>query len=241
VQLTIIIATYNAGAHLQDCLDSIQKFAPAETEILVMDGGSSDNTHLILRHFVHPHLTWISEPDKGIYDALNKGVKKAKGKWIHFLGADDRLLPDFRELASKLEEQDTVYYANSEDYYGNRENVWPLLKGPFSKYRLAKFCMNHQCILYPAGVFKKYHYDLKYPVSADYVLNMAVWGDAHFKKRYYPYKIVRYDMTGFSSFTTDEIFKAEKPGLVKRHLGWWIYLRYRIKKSKENRKNNFNI
>lgn len=241
MQLTIIIATYNAGAHLQDCLDSIRKFAPDKTEILVMDGGSSDNTVSILQHFVYPHLTWTSEPDKGIYDALNKGVKKAKGKWIHFLGADDRLLPDFPELASKLEDQYTVYYANSEDYYGKRENVWPLLKGPFSKYRLAKFCMNHQCILYPASVFKKYQYDLKYPVSADYVLNMAVWGDADFKKRYFPYKIVRYDMTGFSSFTTDEIFKADKPGLVKRYLGWWIYLRYRIKKSKENRKNNFNI
>ncbi len=206
-----------------------------------MDGGSTDNTMVIAQEFVYPNLMWNSEPDKGIYDALNKGVKKARGRWIHHLGADDRLLPEFTDLAALLKDEHTVYYANSEDYYGDRENVWPLLKGAFSKYRLAKFCMNHQCIIYPATVFKKYQYDLKYIMQADYNLNMAVWGDDLFKKKYYPFKIVRYDMTGLSSFTKDELFIKDKPALVKRHLGGWIWIRYMIKKTKENRKNNFNI
>jgi glycosyltransferase involved in cell wall biosynthesis len=241
ILITIIIASFNAGLHLADCLGSIREHAFKNTEILVMDGGSSDNTISILRSFNHPNLSWISNPDKGIYDALNKGVKLAKGKWIHFLGADDRLLPGFKELASKLEDENTIYYADSEDYYGDRENVFPLLKGPFTKYRLAKFCMNHQSIIYPAKAFRKYHYDLKYKVAADYVLNMALWGDDDFRKIFFPLRIVRYDMTGFSSFTTDELFKKDKPLLVKRYLGWWISLRYRFKKFKENRKNNYNI
>jgi glycosyltransferase involved in cell wall biosynthesis len=239
--ISIIIATFNAGLHLQDCLESIKEHAVSNTEILVLDGGSTDDTISILKSFSYPDLSWISQPDQGIYDALNKGVKMAKGRWIYFLGADDRLLPGFRALASKLEEENTIYYANSLDYFGNRENVFPLLKGSFTKYRLAKFCMNHQSIIYPAKAFMKYNYQLKYKIAADYVLNMALWGDDAFKKRFYPIQIVRYDMTGLSSFTKDEIFKKDKPQLVKQYLGWWIFLRYRIKKFKENRKNNYNI
>ena len=71
-------------------------------EILVVDGGSTDQTVSILNEFIHPGLSWISEPDQGIYDALNKGIQKARGRWFYFLGSDDLLLPGFSDMAEKL-------------------------------------------------------------------------------------------------------------------------------------------
>jgi len=239
--VSIVIATYNAGAYLEDCLQSIRLYAPESTEVVIMDGGSKDETISILQREAKLVLNWASEPDDGIYDALNKATRKANGRWLYFMGADDRLLPEFKTLAGQLKDPHTVYYANSLDNFGDREHVFPLLKGAFSKYRLAKFCMNHQSILYPAAVFEKYQYNLQYKISADYVLNMQVWGDAQFKKVYYPFTIVSYDMNGVSSQIKDSAFRRDKPELVKKHLGWLIYLRYRIKKYKENRRHNFEI
>ena len=240
-RISIIIATFNAGAYLADCLQSIRLYAPDRTEVVVMDGGSTDNTIDILKKEESLSLKWASEPDHGIYDALNKAIKKASGRWLYFLGADDRLLPPFAELAQELEEDNTVYYASSMDNFGDRKNVFPLLKGYFSKYRIAKFCMNHQSIIYPSAVFVKYQYELKYKVAADYVLNMKVWGDEQFNKKFFPLFIVSYDMNGFSSRTKDQALIRDKSQLVKKHLGWWVYLRYRYKKFKENRRGNYEI
>lgn len=92
--ISIIIATYNAGKTLERCLNSIAPQKNKKIELIIIDGGSTDNTFNI----IHSHESiidfHISEPDKGIYDAWNKGIQKATGEWIMFIGADDMLLPD---------------------------------------------------------------------------------------------------------------------------------------------------
>ncbi|UTW14253.1 glycosyltransferase family 2 protein [Marinobacterium rhizophilum] len=87
---SIVIATYNVESCVKRCLDSIadQKFRNAE--VLVVDGKSRDLTVDVIA--AHPVVSkWISEPDKGIYDAWNKGIALAQGQWIIFIGADDYL------------------------------------------------------------------------------------------------------------------------------------------------------
>jgi glycosyltransferase involved in cell wall biosynthesis len=177
-------------------------------------------------------LKWVSEADKGIYDALNKGVKMAGGKWVYFLGADDRLLPGFSELAAHVQDERTVYYGNSEAYSHEGEVPFALLQGAFSAYRLAKYCMNHQSIIYPAAVFHKYTYDLRYKASADYALNLLLWGDNSFKKQHYPVTVVLYNMTGFSAAGKDIPFMKDKLRLIRKGMGWSMYLRMVIKRYK---------
>lgn len=92
-KITIIIATFNAGAFLERCLTSIRGQKRAEVELLIMDGGSTDSTLQIANDNSDIIDKIVSEKDKGIYDAWNKGIKIAKGDWIMFLGADDVLLP----------------------------------------------------------------------------------------------------------------------------------------------------
>ena len=90
--ISIIIATYNAAKTLKRCLDSIAPQLTNETELILVDGGSKDDKNNIIDSYGDKIDVHISEPDKGIYDAWNKGLKKAHGDWIMFIGADDILL-----------------------------------------------------------------------------------------------------------------------------------------------------
>lgn len=93
VLVTIIIATYNSGKTINAALDSVLKQEYQDWECIVVDGASKDNTIDIVKAYTKKdsRFRYISEPDKGIYDAFNKGWRIAQGEWIHYLGSDDKL------------------------------------------------------------------------------------------------------------------------------------------------------
>lgn len=93
MKISIIIATWNAAKTLRRCLDSIVPQMTNQTELIIVDGGSEDETNDIIDSYGDCISVHLSEPDKGIYDAWNKGIRKSHGDWIMFLGADDILLP----------------------------------------------------------------------------------------------------------------------------------------------------
>ena len=93
MKYSIIIATYNAEKYLERALTSVVEGTSGDYELILIDGGSKDSTLEIIQRFKKYISYSLSERDKGIYDAWNKGIKKATGDWIMFLGADDRLLP----------------------------------------------------------------------------------------------------------------------------------------------------
>jgi glycosyltransferase involved in cell wall biosynthesis len=89
--VTIIVATYNAGDLLQGCIDSVRAQGADIAELIVMDGGSSDATLDVVRRNADSVAHWESAPDDGIADAWNKGLEHVRGRWVLFMGADDRL------------------------------------------------------------------------------------------------------------------------------------------------------
>src|ERR1700761_7508109 len=94
---SIIVPTYNSGATLRRCLESLAVQTFTDFEVLVMDGVSTDDTLRITEEMsseFQGRLRLTSEPDKGVYDAMNKGILGARGKWLLFLGSDDRLNDD---------------------------------------------------------------------------------------------------------------------------------------------------
>jgi len=107
-QISIIIATYNAEPYLQLTLDSLKLQTCKNFELIIVDGDSKDNTLSIIMSNKEIITKYISEPDKGIYDAWNKGIKISNGKWICFLGAGDTLIPDafskYIELINQVNE-----------------------------------------------------------------------------------------------------------------------------------------
>ncbi len=88
---TIITPSLNYGHFLEDCLTSVAGQTGVTFEHLVIDGGSTDDSAAVAARF--PHARWTQEPDTGMSDAINKGFARARGDWVMWLNADDRLKP----------------------------------------------------------------------------------------------------------------------------------------------------
>lgn len=121
IQISIVIATWNAAATLKTCLDSIVPQLTEECELVVIDGGSKDATNDIIASYGDKVAYTVSERDNGIYDAWNKGVKAARGKWVAFIGADDVLLPGalkaYLECIRRTEDIDSYDYICAHNEY----------------------------------------------------------------------------------------------------------------------------
>jgi len=89
--VTVIVAVFNAGKTLQQCIDSVTSQTYAHTQLIIIDGGSTDNTLEVIKQNSAKINYSVSEKDRGIYDAWNKGLTQAQGQWVCFLGADDYL------------------------------------------------------------------------------------------------------------------------------------------------------
>lgn len=170
IKVSIIIATYNSEITIRDALESVHKQKFLDWECIVIDGASKDDTINIIKQYAFKdnRFRYISEPDKGVYYAFNKGWKIAKGEWIIYLGADDLLLDN--ALSTLLS-----YSKNSDLVYGNT-----ILD--FGKYRkkqvsmdykvLNKFmCSCHQSIMMRKIVIEKLNgFDTNFKICADYDL-----------------------------------------------------------------------
>lgn len=93
-KISIITSVYNGEKYLEECIRSIAAQRYPNVEYIIIDGGSTDNTTGIIRQYESKLHYWVSEKDKGIYQAWNKGLARATGEWIAFVGSDDILWDD---------------------------------------------------------------------------------------------------------------------------------------------------
>lgn len=95
--LSVIIPTYNSENTIEKCLDSLLAQTFKDFEICIIDGGSLDNTLTIATCYrtQFKNIRIVSEPDEGVYDAMNRGIDFASGKWLYFLGSDDKVFDPF--------------------------------------------------------------------------------------------------------------------------------------------------
>ena len=191
-------------------------------EFLVIDGGSTDDTLAHLRA-QGPALRYVSEPDEGIYDAMNKGIRLTSGKFLYFLGAGDRLLPGVLEAVAaeirKLPGQGqtsrpTLLYGNVDWSHYSRP-----YDGHFNRSKLLRRNICHQAIFYQRSVFERLgFYNTKYPSLADWEFNIRCFNDQGIHKRYIPLRIANYEAGGKSAATPDPAFCVE----LSRLSGGWL-------------------
>lgn len=224
--ISVILVTYNADKFLQRCLDSIYSQHDSPIEIIVMDGGSTDGTPDILHRNTDKLAFWKSEKDGGIYEAMNKALDHARGQWIYFIGADDILTPAFSQMAEALADPQAIYY-------GSVHKAGQKYLGKMAPYKQAKTGINHQAIIYPASVFSVRRYDTRYRISADHVFNMQCHSDDRYHFTFMDFDIAIFNDTGISSLQKDPVFEKEKAGLILKHFGPAIYLRFLFKRLKE--------
>lgn len=229
-KISIITVTLNAARYLERCIESILAYKNLNIEFIIWDGGSVDGTIDIIKKY-EKHITfWKSEKDAGVYDAMNKAVKVATGDWIYFLGADDALLEGAELIVKKFEDRNTIYYGDI-SYSGQR-----MIREAYDSYRLANENICHQAIFYPRDVFDLYKYDLKYPVAADWLLNMKLWSNKRFKFEYHPFIIADFSDSGISSMNRDIKFYEDQLSILRKFMGLRIYARMWFKTIKKGRK-----
>lgn len=95
MKFTIITITYNSVSYLEETMKSVLEQDEADFEYLIIDGGSTDSTLPLVKRYAasDPRIRWVSEPDSGISDAMNKGIRMARGTVIAHLHSDDYYLP----------------------------------------------------------------------------------------------------------------------------------------------------
>jgi putative colanic acid biosynthesis glycosyltransferase len=167
--VSVIIATFNAEATVEMAIRSVLEQA-ASVELIIIDGQSSDNTLNILGKFGSEIATVISEPDNGIYDAFNKGIDRADGEWLYFLGADDKLAPGIlRKIQSSLNLPNVVVYGDVQFENGHQ------MKSGFDRRLWLQNSVHHQGAFYHKSLFNGFRYDIRYKTIADYALNLRVF------------------------------------------------------------------
>jgi glycosyltransferase involved in cell wall biosynthesis len=107
-KVSVVTATFNSEPGLRRTIENMRKLQYTNFEYIVIDGNSKDQTKALLAKSGDIVTKWVSEPDNGIYDAWNKGVRLATGEWISFLGAGDYYLPNalnnyFKHLSTQTE------------------------------------------------------------------------------------------------------------------------------------------
>lgn len=111
MDFTIVTASLNYGRFIGDCLASVAGQEEVTFEHLVMDAGSSDGTAEVVAR--HPHAAFFQEPDEGMSDGINKGFRRARGDWVMWLNADDRLKPGalaaVKEFGDRNPDADVIY------------------------------------------------------------------------------------------------------------------------------------
>jgi len=172
-QISIIIATYNSGKTLKRCLDSIIYQLEEHDEVLIIDGGSKDNTMEIVESYGNKISYSISEKDKGVYDAWNKGVKAAKGQFVVFIGSDDEMLPNTMSLYHSFINKNGNDYdiICGKLYYVNEKGT--VLRKVGEPWNWEKHCKRklnfaHPGMLHNKRLFTRIGYfDLKYKICSD--------------------------------------------------------------------------
>lgn len=173
-RISIIIPCYNAEKLISECLDGVLAQEYDNKEVVVVDGASADRTVEIVRQYVasHSNIRWVSEKDRGVYDAMNKGVGMSTGEWVYFLGADDGIYDRgvLKGIFSTGEAAGVdIVYGNVEFKYSRQ-----IYNGRYDLRRLlfeSNIC--HQGIFYRRSVFEKVGlYDIACKIYADRDFNI---------------------------------------------------------------------
>lgn len=173
-KITVITASYNSEKTISDTIESVLNQKYPNIEYLIIDGSSSDNTISIIKQYENlfeGRLKYISEKDSGIYDAWNKGVKMAQGRWISFVGSDDilfeNIFSDFIEFAKTNED---VNFISSKTLLVT-EDLKPIrVTGtPWSNTMNSYCCIAHVGSLHHKTLFdKKGVFDSNFKIAGDY-------------------------------------------------------------------------
>lgn len=197
--ISIVTPTYNSEEYLEDCILSIKNQKARNFEHIIIDGGSTDSTLSIIRKYENTYpMKWISEPDNGMYDAIAKGFRLAKGEIYCWLNSDDMYMPWTCLAIEKIFKDKNVSWCTGVPAQINPEGILYLISNKTIKYPdfcIKKGWMDGQrcgCIQQESSFWRKDLYnsvggiDIKYKLAGDYHL----WHKFAQKEKLFSYNTV---------------------------------------------------
>lgn len=192
MKLSIITINYNNREGLQKTIGSILAQTWRDFEWIVIDGGSTDGSKELIAQYQDHFAYWCSEPDKGVYNAMNKGIAKAAGEWMNFMNSGDCFYDD-RTLEKVFSQE-----LKADLVYGDWVRVYPdrevHKEAPKKAFNVTVFFENvcHQAMFIRSGILKEQGYDEEMKILADWKrwIEMAIGGSLF---QYIPYTICKFE------------------------------------------------
>ena len=215
MRVSIVTPTYNSARTIVDTILSVNKQDYDDIEHIIIDGGSKDNTLDLIRNTPNRVKKIISEPDKGIYDAMNKGIALATGDIIGILNSDD--FYNSNDVITKVVK--TFQKGEYEGVYGDLEYVDTRNTNRVIRYWESKVYKEglfrkgwhpaHPTFFVKKEVYDKYgNFNLKYKIGADYEIMLRFIEKNRIKVAYIPEILVKMRVGGASNQSIKNIIKA---------------------------------
>lgn len=214
MKISIITATFNSGSTLRDTLDSVLSQTHDDYEVIIMDGGSTDNTKAIVDEYLPKfdgRLKWHSGKDKGLYDAMNKGIDKAAGDVIGILNSDDFYADSsvLKRINEELVNGSDIVYGNLDFVDGvNTDIIIRHWRG--SQYKSGSFLKGwhpaHPTFYAKKECFNQLGgFDISFDVSADFELMLRFIEKGKLTNKFIPYTFVKMRLGGESTGSIKKI------------------------------------
>ncbi|RZJ89092.1 MAG: glycosyltransferase [Chryseobacterium sp.] len=217
MKISIITVVYNAEQYIKDCIESIVNQSYHDIEYIIIDGGSTDGTLLVIEEY-HQYIAYfVSEKDEGLYDAINKGIKLATGEVVGLLNADDILVSN--EVIAKVAKA-FINQPETQAVYGDLNYVTPASAKIIREWRshqadkidIEKGWMPaHPTFYVRKQVYESYGgYALDMGTAADYDLMLRYFHTYSIKAIYLPFLMVNMRTGGLSNKGISSLWKAMK-------------------------------
>lgn len=253
-KISVITVCYNAANTIEETIKSVLSQTYSNIEYIIIDGGSKDGTLDIIQKYKSFISVIISEPDKGIYDAMNKGVKHSSGEWINFMNAGDKFYSanTVEKIFCSNHQANRVIYGSTlmKFSYGNY-----IVKPDKLESIINKMTMCHQSIFVKRSESIKHPFKDQYGLVADHGSLIEIYAESHIGFEEVPFIIAVYDakdgvtsvnaLKGYRhqvnlTHSKDSIFRqfrvyvrAFMPNWVKKPLGrFYFYFNARYKRVK---------
>ena len=199
--ISIITVAYNNKNGLKETIKSVINQTYRNFEFVIIDGGSNDGSKELLESYSSQIDFWVSEPDKGIYNAMNKGIRKASGEYLIFMNSGDRF------SANDILEKITPHFNNEDIVYGNayyelenRKKYEYKIPPKITIGSLLKEPICHQSAFFRKELFEKYGlYDENNKIASDWTFMMDIFVHHNISQKYINVFISIFEKTGISS------------------------------------------
>lgn len=239
LKVSIITVCYNIVNEIERTILSIIQQTYSNIEFIIIDGGSTDGTKDVVEKFDTKITYWVSEPDKGIYDAMNKGIKIATGDWLIFMNGGDTFYDSevISDFILKVDKDTSVAYGRTMFHIPSLNIKYMSFDKPLdlSKMKEKQSMIPHQSAFIKVNYHKKNLFDTSYKIVADYNFFYHCYFDDKCKFQYIP--IVISDFWGGGLSSTHYLRRSKEKLLIAKEdysifslfLLYFDYVKHKLK------------